>query len=339
MWAIVKETDGDGVTYKEVEVPRINEDEVLIKVKATGICGSDIPIISGVRKVSLPLIPGHEFAGKITEVGLKVSQFSLGDRVTSPIVISCGKCYYCKNNMESLCDNIDEIGIYRDGSFAEYIKVPASNLIKLPDVMSYIEAASIDPLASAYHGIMKADIKKRDLAIIYGPGPIGLYSVQILKEIGFKNIYLVGLVGNEKKLKIGELLGADKLISVTEDELKYNTLNHKLLKKADLVVDATGNTNGINGRLNSLKKDGTMVLIGISNKEYRVDLDWVLRNEITLKGSLCYTREEFIQCMNLIKDEKIKVQPINTHTIRLSEFNLGLDLLKTGEAIKVIIKD
>jgi len=242
LWAMVKETLGDGIVYKEVETPIITEYEVLVKVRATGICGSDLPIISGVRKVQLPLIPGHEFSGDIVKLGSGVKNFKVGDRVTSSIVINCGTCYYCMNDLDSLCDELTEIGIHRDGSFAEYVSVPESTLVKLPDEITYIEAASLDPLASAYHGIMKADIDKKDLAIIFGPGPIGLYCVQLLKLIGFEKVILVGIKSNANRLRVGLELGADTMVLSDENELMSKFISETHNKLADIVVDATGST-------------------------------------------------------------------------------------------------
>lgn len=338
MWAMVKETLGDGIVYKEVETPIITEYEVLVKVRATGICGSDLPIISGVRKVQLPLIPGHEFSGDIVKLGSGVKNFKVGDRVTSSIVINCGTCYYCMNDLDSLCDELTEIGIHRDGSFAEYVSVPESTLVKLPDEITYIEAASLDPLASAYHGIMKADIDKKDLAIIFGPGPIGLYCVQLLKLIGFEKVILVGIKSNANRLRVGLELGADTMVLSDENELMSKFISETHNKLADIVVDATGSTISFNHRLHFLRKHGTFILLGIANKNYNIDLDTVIRNEIILKGSLCYSKNDFLKCMNLVLEKKIKVDPIISHKLTLEEFNYGIEVINRHEAIKVMFE-
>lgn len=338
MWAIVKEDIKDLYKLKEVKIPEIRDDEVLIRVKKAGICGTDIPIIKGERKISLPLIPGHEFSGDIVSIGKDVVNLKLGDRVTATIVISCGSCYYCRNNMESLCDNIIETGIHKDGAFAEYVALPEKVVFKLPDELDYEEGASIDPIASSYHGIKKAGPSPDSKVVIFGPGPIGLYAFQILKSMGVKEIYLVGKSSCEKRLKIAKEFGACSIINLDEENLFESIHSITKGKMADLVIDASNSVIGFQDRINVLRKNGKMITIGIPHLYASVDISDIVRREISIIGSMCYTKGDFQDCINLVLDKKVVVKPIISHKVNINNFGEGLRLIESGEALKVMVE-
>ena len=174
MLAVVKEHEGPGFAVKEVPYPVLRDTDVIIKVRSVGICGTDGPILAGTRPVPYPLIPGHEFAGDIVEVGSTVQHLKVGDRVTPCIVIGCGDCDMCIEGKEVLCDNLVETGIHVDGAFAEYVRVPAKVCRKMRDTTTYDQGASVDPVASAYRTVKASRITSKDVCCVYGAGPIGL---------------------------------------------------------------------------------------------------------------------------------------------------------------------
>lgn len=337
MWAIVKEDINDLYKLKQVKIPEIKDDEVLIRVRKAGICGTDIPIIKGERKISLPMIPGHEFAGDIVGIGKDVVNLRHGERVTATIVISCGRCFYCRNNMESLCDNIVETGIHKDGAFAEYVALPERVVFKLPSEINYEEGASIDPIASSYHGIKKANPNPEFKVIIFGPGPIGLYALQILRSMGIKDIYVVGKNSCEKRLKKAKELGASSIINLDQEKLFEFVHNITDGKMADIVIDASNSVNGFQDRINVLRKNGKMITIGIPHIDASINVSDIVKREISIIGSMCYTREDFQECINLVRDKQIAVQPMISHRVKINDFGEGLRLIESGEALKVMV--
>lgn len=337
MLAIVKETTGPEYAIKQVDMPKPKEGEVLIKVKAVGICGTDGPILKGVRPVPLPLIPGHEFAGDVVEVGNGVKDFKVGDRVTPAIVIGCGHCYYCRKGLETLCDDILETGIHVDGAFAEYVTVPAKVVHKLPDEMTYEEAASIDPIASAYRPVKKANIGSEDIVLIYGPGPIGLYTVQLAKAEGAKKIIVVGTKNNAERLKLAEELGADHTIMLGTVDLveKIKELTNGRL--ADIVIECTGKVDVFDMSIDTVRKHGQIILVGIFHEPASSNIDQIVRKEIIVKGSICYTYDEYKECMDLVNSGRVKVDPIISHTFDLKDIEKAIEVIDQKQAIKIIL--
>lgn len=337
MLAIVKDKKGPGFAIKEVEIPKPKDDEVLIKVKAVGICGTDIPIFKGIREVPIPLIPGHEFAGDIVEAGSKVRNFKVGDRVTPSIVISCGNCYYCRKGLETLCDNIIETGIHVNGAFAEYVTVPEKVLHRLPENMTYEQGASIDPIASAYHPVKKASIGSEDTVVVFGPGPIGLYAIQIAKAEGAKKVISVGVKGDEDRLALAKELGADFTINLGEEDLLESVCKLTEGRMADIVVEATGHPNVFEMALSSVRKHGTVIMIGIFHAPATANIAQIVRREIQIKGSICYTWTDYKECIDLVESGKVKVEPMISHTFDLKDMDKALEVIDQRKAIKIIM--
>lgn len=337
MLAVVKEYKGEGFTLMDVPVPKIGPDDVLIKVKAVGICGSDMPIFSGVREVPFPMIPGHEFSGTIEETGSNVKKFKIGDRVTPGLVINCGECIYCRQGYESLCENILETGIHVDGAFAEYVKVPAKTVHVLPDTMTYEQAASIDPIASAYRPVKKANIGSEDTVLVFGPGPIGIYTVQCAKAEGAKKIIIAGVNGDEERLELAKKLGADYTINISEVDMiqAVKDVNDGLLP--DIVFEASGHPSSVQMCLDSIKANGKIVFIGIQHQSVDLELAKIVRQEIKVEGSICYTWKDYKECIDLVSSGRVDTDNMVTHKFALKDIDKGLEVMKNREAVKVIL--
>jgi 2-desacetyl-2-hydroxyethyl bacteriochlorophyllide A dehydrogenase len=337
MLAVVKEYKGEGFTLMDVPVPKIGPDDVLIKVKAVGICGSDMPIFSGVREVPFPMIPGHEFSGTIEETGSNVKKFKIGDRVTPGLVINCGECIYCRQGYESLCENILETGIHVDGAFAEYVKVPAKTVHVLPDTMTYEQAASIDPIASAYRPVKKANIGSEDTVLVFGPGPIGIYTVQCAKAEGAKKIIIAGVNGDEERLELAKKLGADYAINISEVDMiqAVKDVNDGLLP--DIVFEASGHPSSVQMCLDSIKANGKIVFIGIQHQSVDLELAKIVRQEIKVEGSICYTWKDYKECIDLVSSGRVDTDNMVTHKFDLKDIGKGIEVMKNREAVKVIL--
>lgn len=335
MRALVKEAPGPGLVLKEVEVPRPGENDAILAVKAAGICGTDVPIYDGVRQVPLPLVPGHEFAGIVVETGPGVSRFRPGDRATARLVIGCGTCEYCREGEETLCDNISEIGIHRDGAFAEYVRVPEGNLHLLPQKLSFEDGASVDPLASAYRAVKKAALKSGEAVAVFGPGPIGLYAVQVARAMGAGKVIMVGT--RDDRLDKARELGADYAVNIRREDAVAKIREITNGRMVDVTIEATGSTEVVPAVLDATRKGGMVSLAGIFHDTFPVSPAPVVRKELNLLGSFCYTRQDFAESLELISTGKINPGAIITHRLPLGNGIEGWRLMKERTALKVII--
>ena len=337
MLAVVKEHTGPGFAIKDVPMPVCREDDVIVKVKSVGFCGSDGPILAGTREVPYPLIPGHEFAGDIVEIGTKVRDWKVGDRVSACIVIGCGNCKYCIEGNEPLCDNLIETGIHVDGAFAEYVRVPAKVLVKLRDTTSYDFGAAADPVASAYRTVKRMPLTSKDTVMVLGPGPIGLYATQLLKLRGARKIIVLGADCDRDRLELAKTLGADDVINNSiEDPIKRirEITDGEML---DFVHDCAGAVPLVELAMKSLKQPGHYDIPGRFHQLAPTDLGKVVRSEIDIHGTICYTREEFKECLQLIEDGRIDVTPMITHHYALSDMEKAFEVFMSRQAVKIML--
>lgn len=338
MLAVIKENKNSDFVIKKIEIPKPKKNEVLIKVKSVGICGTDVYIFKGIQNVSYPIVPGHEFSGIIVEVGDSVKNFNKGDHVLPGIVANCGKCIYCKQGLESLCDNIYEIGISGNGGFAEYAIVPEKVLHLLPKNMSFNQGASVEPIAAAYHSIMKSNITNKDTVAVFGPGPIGLYALQIARIEGARRIIVVGTEGDENRLNIASLLGADLVVNCNKEDINTKIKEYTQGKMVDVVVEATGVPGTVETCLKVLCKNGRLCLTGIFHQPSSfLTLSNIVRKEIRIKGSYCYTWQDFENCIYLVNSGRIEVEPIITHEFPLRSFPIALESVYSRKSIKTIL--
>lgn len=271
---------------EEVDIPSYKADECLIKVMAVGVCGSDIPRINQYGAHVSPIIPGHEFCGKVVEVGADITKFQVGDKVTCPPLIPCYKCKYCQMGQYSLCEDYDYYGSRRDGAFAQYIAVKEGNLLKVADNVSYEDAATTDPCANALHGMERAEFHPGDTVAIYGAGPIGLFGVQYAKVKGAKKIVAVDIF--DEKLEMAKKNGADVVVnSRNEDPVKV-IMDATDGLGADCVIDFSGAPSCQKAAILSAAKLGRVVYLGISHQGLDLsekEVDMLMRRQISLKGS------------------------------------------------------
>ncbi|MFD1449070.1 galactitol-1-phosphate 5-dehydrogenase [Oceanobacillus profundus] len=268
-----------------VDIPKISHNEVLIKVKYAGICGSDVPrsIISGARKY--PLILGHEFAGEVAEVGSNVDSLRAEDRVVVAPLVPCGECEHCKASDYGLCDNYNIIGTGSNGAFAEYVKVPKEHVLKIDDKLDFETAAGIEPATIGYHGLQKANIQPGETVVVMGCGSIGQLTLQWAKIFGASTVIAVDIF--DDKLELAKELGADILIN----SKKVNAVEKiKELTNggADVVAETAGSVITQQQSILAAKKKGRVVFLGITHKGLELSeeaMDHIMRGELTIKGS------------------------------------------------------
>jgi len=323
------------VHVRDVPVPQIREDEVLIKVKAVGICGTDIHIFKGEYFTEFPVIPGHEFSGVVEQVGKKVRYFQEGDRVTADPNIFCESCYFCKRNLQNHCLNLRVIGVSgseAQGAFAEYVAMPYKNVFALDKAVSFEQGAFVEPLACIAHGMDMAQVRFGSEVLIVGAGPIGLLLLQSLKAYGGSRVVVLDL--DKKKLKTARELGAD--LALQADGKERARIREIAPHGFDYVVDATGIPRIIQESLGYLKKAGTYLLFGVCPKDSKITVNpyKIFLSDWKIVGSFAI-RKNFSQSVNLLSSGKIKTEklvslrfPIEKFPELLSLKMRRLDLMK-----------
>lgn len=328
-------------SYTEVPKPEIQQNEVLVRVKACSICGSDVHGMDGStgRRIP-PVIMGHEASGVIEMSGCEVKGFAIGDRVTFDSTIYCGKCFYCRKGKVNLCDNRKVLGVscgeYRQqGAFAEYIAVPEHILYRLPDEVTFEQAAMIEPLSVAMHAVGNTAVALNDTAVVVGAGMIGLLIIQLLKLAGCGRIFAIDL--DEGKLERAKKFGAFMgLLPGTNTTQEILNLTHN--RGADIAFEAVGITPTLDMAIASLKKGGLLTLVGNLSPEVKLPLQKVVTREIGIKGS-CASNGEYDNCLDLIASGKVDIDSLISAAAPLSEGQAWFDRLYKGEAglLKVVL--
>ena len=328
--------------FTEVPAPEIGPGDVLIKVSACGICGSDIHGMDGSsgRRIP-PLIMGHEASGVIEAVGDEVVGWQPGDRVTFDSTISCGECFFCRRGEINLCDNRRVLGVscddYRQhGAFAEYVVVPPRILYRLPEGLSFEEAAFVEPVSIAVHAAARTPICLNDTAVVVGSGMIGLLVIQALRAAGCGRIIAVDL--DPAKLALAVQLGADEGLRSDEVDVPAEVMRRTEGRGADLAFEVVGITPTLQLAVASVKKGGSVTLVGNLAAKAELPLQAVVTREITLYGS-CASQGEYPACLDMIARGDIDVRPLMTAVAPLSEGGEWFDRLYGGEAglLKVIL--
>lgn len=309
---------------EQVDIPVIADDEVLVKVMAVGICGSDIPRINEFGAHISPIIPGHEFAGEIVAVGQDVQGFAAGDRVTVPPLIPCYQCKSCQMGEYSLCEDYSYYGSRCNGAFAQYVNVKGDNLLKVSDNISYDCAATADPLANAMHGLKQARFNPGDTVCVYGVGAIGLYMVQAAKALGADKVAAVDI--SDEKLESAKQSGADMVFNGLDTDVASQVTGY-FGDGADVVADVTGSPIAQHNAVLSAAKLGRVVIVGISHKGLQLSekaVDNIMRRQISLIGSWNsfskpFPGWEWTQGVKMMKEGKVNCDPIVTHRLPLDE--------------------
>jgi len=330
------------LVFKEVDKPVANSQEVLVEIKAVGICGSDVHGMDGStgRRVP-PIIMGHEASGVIVEIGKNVSGWSIGDRVTFDSTIYKLDDWYTRNGHYNLSDNRMVLGVSckdfkRDGAFAQFVTIPSHILYHMPDNVSFEQAAMVEPVAVALHSINLSGAKINDTAVVFGSGMIGLFIIQLLKLAGC-NVIAVDVL--QEKLDMAKKAGADIVLNPQTDDVPGEIRKITNNRGADLAFEAVGITPTIKSAIESIRKGATLILVGNLSPTIEFPLQKVVTQEINVKGS-CAINGEYPAVLDLISKGKINVNNMISAVVPLSEGALYFDRLYRKEQglIKVILK-
>ena len=341
--AIFKEL-GKPLVIEEVPKPKVKENEILMQVKAAAICIADIYSIKGERPLQLPHIMGHEAAGIVAEVGSGVRNFKPGDRILGNAIVTCEQCYYCKKDLEQLCENHKIIGTDSgtQGAFAEYYKLPAQNIYQLPEEIPFDQATVItSPLASAYHGVQIAGIQPGDTVVVYGSGAIGYHAM--LGAMTYEGIRAFMVDTVDEKLQLAREAGAAAIINAQNEDPVDAVKRLTDGRGAAVAIEAVGSLATVNQAILSVRKAGRVVLMGapwekivIEFDNYRKDF---LFKEVKITSSITNRKDEMNPLIQLVRTRKIDLSRSISLTLSFEKINEGIEIVKNnvGNPIRVVM--
>jgi L-iditol 2-dehydrogenase len=330
------------LVYGDAPDPQIADHEVLVRVRACGICGSDVHGMDGSSgRRRPPLIMGHEAAGVIAELGKQVKDWNVGDRVTFDSTISCGSCWFCQRGLINLCDHRRVLGVscedYRqDGAFAEYLAVPHRILYRLPDSVSFDQAAMVEPLSVGVHAVNRTPVSLGDTAVVVGAGMVGLLVVQALRVAGCGKIIAVDL--EPQKLKLALTVGADLGLKADACDVAQEVRSHTCGRGADVALEVVGLSPTLNTAVASLRKGGWLTLVGNIRASVDFPLQAVVTRQLTLAGS-CSSCAEYPACLDLLDRRAINTEALTSAAPPLAEGAAWFKRLYEGDSslLKVIL--
>ena len=349
MKALMKFAKGKGnVGLRDIEVPRIGDDDVLLEVKAAGICGSDIGFCDGESSSVLhpPVVLGHEFAGVVSRVGANVSAWKPGDRVVSDNTGHvCGTCYACSTADYLLCPERLGLGYGMNGGFAKFVRIDGellarvpNTLFRIPDGVPFEHAAILDPAANAYRAVVQeGGMLPGDAVAVFGVGALGLFSIQIARIAGAAEIIAIGLSADSRRFEAAKVLGATRCIAA--DRGGVPELVHEATggEGVSLVIDAAGPSAVIEQSFSLLQNSGKIIKIGYDSEFPQFSLNPLLDKGISLKGHFGYDWVSWRNCIRLLARGTLRMAPLITHTLGLDRWEEGFDLTRTKKAVKVIL--
>jgi L-iditol 2-dehydrogenase len=333
--------------YNQLDVadlpePEPGAGEILVRVAACGICGSDVHGYDGTsgRRIP-PIVMGHEAAGIVESVGAGVKNFKAGDRITFDSTVYCGTCEFCKRGEVNLCNNRQVVGVScgdyrRAGAFAEYVVVPQQICYQLPDGLAFEEAAMLEAVAVALHAVHVSEMKGGETALVIGAGMIGLLTLQAAQALGASEVMIADI--DATRLERAKTLGAKETLLLSGDALVKEVLSRTGGKGVDLVLEAVGREETIAASIASVRKGGTVTLIGNISPQVKIPLQAVVSRQIRLQGS-CASSGEYPEAMELLAAGKIKVKPLITAVAPLGDGPQWFARLHSGEPnlMKVVL--
>ena len=319
-----------------VPVPHIaNADEVLMKVEACGVCGTDLHILSDPpgHPATVGAILGHEFAGKILQVGPDVTHLKPGDRVCADPNLICGVCRYCRDGYPNMCERMTTLGIFLNGGFAEYVVAPARALFPIPDILAPEVAAFIEPLGCVLNATREVKLQPGDTAVVLGGGPIGLYFAMMFKASGAAKVIVSEIAEFRKAYALA--VGADRVVNPKTGNLK-EAVEAELGGGADVVVDAVGGL--ISDALDVVRRGGQVIAFGQNlHAKNEVTPYWITRHEVTIQG-IYIAKNTFPRAIKILAADLLPVRKLITHRVGLDGIVQAIADMRLGRAMKIIVE-
>ena len=338
MKALAKLKSEVGIWMTDTEKPTMGHNDLLIKIRKTAICGTDMHIYNwddwAQATIPVPMVVGHEYVGEVVDMGQEVRGFAVGDRVSGEGHITCGHCRNCRAGRVHLCRNTTGVGVNREGSFAEYLVIPAFNAFKIPDNISDDLASIFDPFGNAVHTALSFDLVGEDV-LITGAGPIGIMAAAVAKHVGARHVVITDI--NPYRLELAKKMGATRAVNVAEQKLEDVMAELGMTEGFDVGLEMSGVPVAFNSMLNNMNHGGKIAMLGIPPSDMAVDWNQVIFKGLIIKG--IYGREMFetwYKMASLIQSG-LDISPIITHHFPVDEFQKGFDTMGSGESGKVIL--
>jgi threonine 3-dehydrogenase len=341
MQAVVKAHAAPGIELREVPVPTPGPGEVLVRVQSASVCGTDLHIFNwdpwAQGRIHPPLIPGHEFCGAVAAVGRGVTTVKEGDLVSAEMHVACGKCLQCRTGLAHICQHVRILGVDADGAFAGYAIIPETNIWKLSPTIPHDYASLLDPLGNAVHTVLAGDIAAKTV-VVSGCGAIGLFSIAVAKACGAARVFALEV--NAHRRGVATEMGADLALDPAVDNVEEQILETTGGTGVDVLLEMSGHPAAMRLGFALLRTGGRASLLGIPSRP--VELDFA--KDIIFKGATVQgingrkMFETWFQMEALLATGKLNLEPVITHRLKLSEFTQAMELLRTGEAIKVIMR-
>ncbi|GAB1437920.1 L-threonine 3-dehydrogenase [Providencia sp.] len=338
MKALSKLKAEPGIWMTEVPKPELGHNDVMIKIRKTAICGTDIHIYNwdewSQKTIPVPMVVGHEYIGEIVAIGQEVKGFKIGDRVSGEGHITCGHCRNCRGGRTHLCRNTIGVGVNRTGCFAEYLVIPAFNAFKIPDNIPDEIATIFDPFGNAVHTALSFDLVGEDVLVL-GAGPIGIMAAAVCRHVGARHVVITDV--NDYRLELAKKMGVSRAVNVSRENLK-DVMNELGMKEGfDVALEVSGAPAAFQTMLDTMNHGGRIALLGIPPSSMATDWSQVIFKGLFIKG--IYGREMFETWykMATLVQSGLDLSPIITHQFSIDEFQKGFDIMRSGQSGKVIL--
>ncbi|MGA7537173.1 MAG: L-threonine 3-dehydrogenase [Steroidobacteraceae bacterium] len=338
MKALVKKEAAPGIWLDDVPEPKVGHNDVLIEIGKTAICGTDMHIYNwdawARKTIPVPMAVGHEYYGRIVDMGSEVRGFKSGDRVSGEGHITCGYCRNCRAGRRHLCRNTVGVGVNRPGAFAQYLAIPADNAFKLPESIGDDVASILDPFGNATHTALAFNMVGEDV-LITGAGPIGIMAVAIARFVGARHVVITDV--NDYRLQLARSMGATRAINVQRESLEQTMKDLGMQEGFDVGLEMSGNAAAFRELLRTMHHGGSVAILGIPPEDTAIDWNQVIFKGLTLKG--IYGREMFETWYKMasLLQSGLKLEPVITHHLPVQEYAQAFNIMGSGRSGKVIM--
>ncbi|AEA96213.1 L-threonine 3-dehydrogenase [Alteromonas mediterranea] len=338
MKSLVKAKAEKGIWLQDTPKPEVGHNDLLIKIRKTAICGTDMHIYNwdewSQNTIPVPVVVGHEYVGEVVGMGQEVKGFEVGDRVSGEGHITCGHCRNCRAGRVHLCRNTEGVGVNRPGAFAEYLVIPAFNAFKIPDNISDDLASIFDPFGNAVHTALSFDLVGEDV-LITGAGPIGIMAAAVAKHVGARHVVVTDI--NPYRLELAKKMGATRTVDVSKENLQDVMDELGMSEGFDVGLEMSGVPVAFRDMLNKMNHGGKIAMLGIPPQDVAVDWNQVIFKGLVIKG--IYGREMFETWYKMasLLQSGLDLSPIITHTFSIDDFQKGFDTMGSGHSGKVIL--
>lgn len=326
------------IVFRNVPVPEVGPDQIKIRLKKIGVCGSDVHVYHGKHPyTSYPVVQGHEISAEVAEVGSRVTAFQVGDRVTVQPQVVCGKCYPCTHGMYNDCETLKVMGFQTTGMASEYFVVDAGKAIRLPDSVSWEQGAMIEPLSVAVHAVRRAGGVEGKKVLVLGGGPIGNLVAQAAKAMGAKSVLLSEL--SQYRLSAAQKCGI-KTVNTNQQDLLKAILDEFGEDRADCIFECVGINSTTKEAIECARKGSTIIVVGVFADLGTINMGFIQDHELSLVGSAMYREEDFRKAISLVEEGKIELDTLITHRIKFDDYIKAYEIidLQKDKAMKVIIE-